>query len=369
MTEPLGTDLVTAALSRACTSSFESALQVRSTLLADTIAYAARLIRDVLPTAAAITVDTEEKELHEVRDVQGKTLWWAPASVGHVFNDTLVDDVDDLFRQAIPFGGLVGAGWEISCKGLPYRDVKLPEQPPAKRHARAHVRHEGLVCDVHVDLVPAERPSFTLADPDGELRETRDRVRAAIINGGYAWPDGELSVQLHTDVRPGPTADLAIACAILAAAGYVDPATLKRTVLLGQLGLDGRVRSTPETRSGVRYADVCGGYERAIVASSVVTTCPLLPGGTVHGVLNLRQALDFLARPLDGAPATDDRPHGTPGENAGNCARCGRLLIWDASGKRVNDEWGEYLCYGPRPEGARSAVHVLAAPEAAEAQN
>ncbi|WP_019061718.1 hypothetical protein [Streptomyces prunicolor] len=69
----------------------------------------------------------------------------------------------------------------------------------------------------------------------------------------------------------------------------------------------------------------------------------------------------------EAAPAADDRPHGTPGEDAGNCAQCGRPLIWDASGKRVNDEWGEYLCYGPRPAGARSAVHVLAAPQTATA--
>lgn len=68
----------------------------------------------------------------------------------------------------------------------------------------------------------------------------------------------------------------------------------------------------------------------------------------------------------DAAPAADDRPHGTPGENAGNCAQCRRLLIWDGSGKRLNDEWGEYLCYDPRPGGTESAVHILAAPETAE---
>ena len=69
----------------------------------------------------------------------------------------------------------------------------------------------------------------------------------------------------------------------------------------------------------------------------------------------------------DTAPARRPRQHGTPGEDAGNCAQCGRLLIWDGTGKRVNDEWGEYLCSGPRPAGARSAVHILAVPETAPA--
>ncbi|MDQ0762014.1 hypothetical protein [Streptomyces canus] len=70
----------------------------------------------------------------------------------------------------------------------------------------------------------------------------------------------------------------------------------------------------------------------------------------------------------DAAPAADDWPHGTPGENAGNRAQCGRLLIWDGTGKRVNDGWGEYLCAGPRQAGNRTATHVLAAPDTAEAQ-
>lgn len=69
----------------------------------------------------------------------------------------------------------------------------------------------------------------------------------------------------------------------------------------------------------------------------------------------------------DTAPAAGDRPHGTPGEDAGKCAQCNGLLIWDGSGNRVNDEWGEYLCSGSH-SGGTSAVHLLAAPETADEQ-
>ncbi|MFI1703024.1 hypothetical protein [Streptomyces griseoruber] len=75
------------------------------------------------------------------------------------------------------------------------------------------------------------------------------------------------------------------------------------------------------------------------------------------------------AKNQDAARRAGYRPHGTPGEDAGNCAQCGRLLVWDGSGRRVNDEWGEYLCYAPRRADARSAVHVLAAPHTAQPQN
>ncbi|MFF0092709.1 magnesium chelatase domain-containing protein [Streptomyces canus] len=295
----LHTDIVTGALSRATAGSARAAEVARTTFLTDTVAYAARLIREVLPTAAAVTVDTEERELHEVRDADGETLWHAPTSgPGHMFNDSLVDDVDDLLRQAIPFGGLAAAGWKTSEQGFPYRNVQLPEPPPADRHARAYVRHEDAVLDVHATLTEADSSSFTLRDRFGkDMREARDRVRAAILNGGYDWPDGELTVDLHGAGDVSSVADLAIACAILAAAGHVDRVTLKRTVLLGELGLDGRVRVTDQTRAGVRFADLCG-YKRVIVASTAATTCPLIPGGHVHGVLDLRQAIDRLALPL-----------------------------------------------------------------------
>lgn len=66
----------------------------------------------------------------------------------------------------------------------------------------------------------------------------------------------------------------------------------------------------------------------------------------------------------EAAPAA----HGEPGAHAGNCAQCGRPLIWDGTGKRVHDEWGEYLCYGPQVADAQSTVHVLAAPATADDQ-
>ena len=295
----LHTDLATGVLSRATARSQRAAEVARSTFLRDTIAYVTCLIRDVLPTAAAITVDTDERDLHEIRDGAGQVLWHAPTSgPGHVFNDILVDDVEDLLGWAISFGGLAAAGWKISGRGFPYRDVQLPEPVPAERHARAYVRHEDAVLDVHANLTPAGQPSFTVRDRRGEeLREVADRVRAAIVNGGFDLPAAEVTVDLHGQGDPGSVADLAVACAVLAAAGHVDPAALNGTVLLGELGLDGRVRVTDQTRAGVRFADLCG-YKRVIVASTTATTCPLIPGGEVCGVLDLRQAIDRLACPI-----------------------------------------------------------------------
>ncbi|WP_432101040.1 magnesium chelatase domain-containing protein [Streptomyces sp. WAC 04229] len=163
----------------------------------------------------------------------------------------------------------------------------------------AYVRHADLVVDVHADLHPAEHATITLDGPDGPMREARDRVRAAIVNSGYELPHGALNVACHGTGNPGSSGDLAVAAAILAATGHIRPRALKRTVLVGELGLDGRLRGP---RVSIRYADICGGYRRLIVAAPSApagSAYPVIPGGSVHAATDLREALGFLAQPLN----------------------------------------------------------------------
>jgi hypothetical protein len=84
---------------------------------------------------------------------------------------------------------------------------------------------------------------------------------------------------------------------------------------------------------------------------------------TVHGEDNMRKIAAQIRTCADNKPAAKQPREGQPGEDAGHCAQCARLLIWDRTGKRVHDEWGEYLCYGPDRVSTRSAVHILPEPE------
>jgi magnesium chelatase family protein len=88
-------------------------------------------------------------------------------------------------------------------------------------------------------------PAFTVVGlAQGSVREGRERVAAALRNTGYGLPNRRITVNLApADVRKEGTAfDLPIAVGILAAAGHVPPTALEATVLLGELGLDGRLR-------------------------------------------------------------------------------------------------------------------------------
>ncbi|MFI5005758.1 MAG: magnesium chelatase domain-containing protein, partial [Solirubrobacterales bacterium] len=97
---------------------------------------------------------------------------------------------------------------------------------------------------VEVDIRPG-LPAFTIVGlADVAVREARDRVRAAILNSGYEFPEQRITANLAPGDVPkvGPGLDLALACAILAASGQLPRERLESHALFGELSLDGEVR-------------------------------------------------------------------------------------------------------------------------------
>ena len=104
--------------------------------------------------------------------------------------------------------------------------------------------HEVLVeVDVHRGL-----PAFSLVGlPDAAVRESRERVRAALTNSDFEFPLQRITASLApADLRKaGPGLDLAIAAALIAASGQLPGERLERWCLAGELALDGAVRPVP----------------------------------------------------------------------------------------------------------------------------
>ncbi len=80
--------------------------------------------------------------------------------------------------------------------------------------------------------------------PDNAVRESKERVRSAIKNCGYEFPDGRVTINLSpADVKKeGPSFDLAIALGVLAASEQISRKNLENYVVLGELSLDGRIQ-------------------------------------------------------------------------------------------------------------------------------
>lgn len=170
---------------------------------------------------------------------------------------------------------------------------------------------EGVVVEVQADLEPGVA-AFTLVGlPDKSLTESRDRVRAAVVNSGGEWPQKKLTVGLSPASVPkaGSGFDLAVACAVLGASERIDPRVLADIVMIGELGLDGRVRPVRGILPAV-LAAADAGYEQVVVPECAAAEASLVPGVSVLGVRTLRQLIAVLTdEPVpDEAPDEPGRP-------------------------------------------------------------
>ncbi|KFF30875.1 YifB family Mg chelatase-like AAA ATPase [Bifidobacterium bombi] len=87
-------------------------------------------------------------------------------------------------------------------------------------------------------------PYFSIIGlPDASLSEARERVKSACQASGFAWPQTRVTVNLSPASMPkrGSSHDMAIAISVLSAAGVIDHDSLSRTIVLGELNLDGSV--------------------------------------------------------------------------------------------------------------------------------
>ncbi len=180
----------------------------------------------------------------------------------------------------------------------------------ARAWSVAVVGVDGHLVEVEADLA-AGLPGLVLVGlPDASLHEARDRVRAAVVNSGLAWPGHRITVGLSPAALPksGSGFDLAIAAAVLAADGVVDPEAVERRVLFGELGLDGRARPV----RGVLPAAVAaarGGRGRVVVPVANAAEASLVPGLEVEAVATLAGLVALLRGESPGesvAPLPDD---------------------------------------------------------------
>ncbi|MDN4475701.1 YifB family Mg chelatase-like AAA ATPase [Demequina sp. SYSU T00192] len=153
----------------------------------------------------------------------------------------------------------------------------------------------GHVIDVEAHVARG-LPAFTIVGlPDASLAEAKDRVRAAVASSGVEWPRHRITVNLSPASLPksGPATDLAIAVAVLAAARTVDAERARDLVLVGELGLDGRVRPVRGVLPAVAAA-VEAGAVHVVVPAGNAAEAALVAGARVDGAAALATVLRAL---------------------------------------------------------------------------
>lgn len=134
--------------------------------------------------------------------------------------------------------------------------------------------------------------------PDAAIKESRDRVRSAIVNSGYSQPQGLILVNLApADIKKeGASYDLPIALGILAADGNLDREKLSRTAVIGELALDGSVRAVKGALPIALTLSRMDKVDALLVPSANAEEAALAAAGRipVYKINYLSEAIDFL---------------------------------------------------------------------------
>jgi magnesium chelatase family protein len=165
---------------------------------------------------------------------------------------------------------------------------------------------EGAIIRVEVDLSNG-LPMFSIVGlPDSSIRESAERVRAAIKNCGFDYPLRRITINLSpADVRKeGSSFDLAIAAGLLLTSGQIPSAVAEGTLFIGELALDGQVRPIPGVLSMVHAAKRAG-LEKVIVPLGNADEARLIEGIAVLPVKHLTDLTVAALERLTYADGTD----------------------------------------------------------------
>src|SRR5580658_6764786 len=172
--------------------------------------------------------------------------------------------------------------------------------------------------DVEVDMYSSgsARDFVMVGMPDTAVRESRERIKSALINSGFGYPNKAITINLApANIRKeGAGFDLPVALGILGAMGAVK--NLDAHILVGELSLDGAIRAV---RGSLSVA-VCARNQaipNLIVPAENAAEAAVVEGVNVYGVRHLAEVVKLLACPesfVPASPATNG--HGTEGDAA-----------------------------------------------------
>ena len=174
----------------------------------------------------------------------------------------------------------------------------------AKVSSAAVLGVEAFIVEVEVDL-SAGLPGFTTVGlPDNAVKESKDRVKAALKNSGYPFPSRRITVNLApADVKKeGSAFDLPVAVGLLCASGLTPPEEAEKYLLVGELSLDGRLKPARGVLP-IALAAVENGFEGIILPkangreAAVVEDLRVLTAGSLPEVVEFLAGRAGLERP------------------------------------------------------------------------
>ncbi len=155
---------------------------------------------------------------------------------------------------------------------------------------------DAYTVEVEVDITSKGLPHFsTVGLPDAAVKESKDRVRAALKNTGFNFPLKQITINLApADIKKeGSAFDLPIAIGITVAEGIIEPAAVEGYMLSGELSLDGRIKPVKGSLSmALRARD--DKIKALILPRENAKEAAVVDGITVYGFDNLPELIEFF---------------------------------------------------------------------------
>lgn len=144
--------------------------------------------------------------------------------------------------------------------------------------------------------------------PDSAVRESKERVTAAIKNSGFEFPLKKITINLApADIKKeGSSFDLPIAIGLLAAAEIISPKTLLNSIILGELSLDGSLRKVKGILP-IAVEALKKGFKNIILPIESVKEASIVDGLAVYGVSNLKETVQLLNGEIKLEPIVTNR--------------------------------------------------------------
>jgi len=199
------------------------------------------------------------------------------------------------------FDNLIGASfYNELLESLPVSSAKKLQVMAAKAFSTTVLGVDAHPVEVEAQILGGPRGFAIVGLPDSVLRESKSRVRCAIENSGFTFPQHDLIVSLAPAALPknGSGFDLAIALSILAADGLVDAKQLRRTMVIGELALNGRLKPVASALATACFMQHSK-WQMLIVPKENAAQAAVITEVNVFAVSTLAEAVHFLNGNLD----------------------------------------------------------------------
>lgn len=162
---------------------------------------------------------------------------------------------------------------------------------------------DGLKIDVEVDI-NLGLPSYDIVGlPDAAVKESKERVRSAIKNSNFNFPTNKITVNLApaSVKKAGPVFDLPIAVAILLSSSQIVSTKIKDFIVIGELGLDGKIKAVQGVLPILISAREMG-FKKFIIPKDNESEASFIEGIEVFALSNLLEVVAFLTENVEFEP-------------------------------------------------------------------